>query len=167
MNPVLQGILGNWEANGIASFRTGQPFTIRSNGCLGVWNDCQPDLKTVATVAPVYPVPDPNAAPPGGRRPAEWFDTSNFVAPAPLTGGNLGLQTNYGPPTRTVDFSLAKEFLLTERFRLQFRAETVNLGNTPQFSLPDNNRQDTNFGRITTTQSGSERHIQFQLRLSF
>jgi hypothetical protein len=158
LNPIIQTIIGNWQANGIASFRTGSPFTVRSNGCLGVWNACQPDLKAGA---------DPNAAPANGRNPNQWFDTSNFLAPAPLTGGNLGLQTNYGPPTRTVDFSLFKDFVFTERFRLQFRTEATNLGNTPQFSTPDNNRQDTNFGRITTTQSGAERHIQFQLRLSF
>ncbi len=158
LNPIVQAIVGNWQTNGVASFRTGSPFTIRSNGCLGVWNSCAPDL--VAGT-------DPNAAPPIGRNPGEWFDTSNFLAPAPLTGGNVGLQTNYGPPTRTVDFSLFKSFDLTERFKLEFRSEVTNLGNTPQFGTPDNNRQDTNFGRITYTQAGSERHIQFQLRLRF
>ncbi len=158
MNGFLQAIVGNWQTNGIASFRTGQPFTVRSNGCQGQWNTCMPDLVSGA---------DPNAAPSGGRNAGEWFNIANFVAPAPLTGGNLGLQTNYGPPTRTVDFSLFKDFVLTERFKVEFRSEVTNLGNTPQFGTPDNNRQDANFGRITATQAGSERHIQFQLRLRF
>jgi hypothetical protein len=158
MNGFLQAIVGNWQANGIASFRTGQPFTVRSNGCQGQWNACMPDL--VAGT-------DPNAAPSGGRNPSSWFNTANFLPPAPLTGGNLGLQTNYGPPTRTVDFSLFKDFVFGERYHLEFRSEVTNLGNTPQFGTPDNNRQDANFGRITSTQAASERHIQFQLRLRF
>jgi hypothetical protein len=115
----------------------------------------------------LLPGADPNAAPPGGRRPAEWFNTANLLPPAPLTGGNLGLQTNYSPPTRNLDLSLFKDFAFTERWKLQFRAESFNFANTPQFSTPDNNRQDEKFGQVTQTQVGSERHIQFALRLQF
>jgi hypothetical protein len=89
------------------------------------------------------------------------------AAPAPLTGGNLGLQSNYAPPTRNVDFSIFKYFPITERQRLEFRAESFNIANTPQFSAPNNNRQDTNFGKVTSTQAGSERHLQFELRMRF
>ena len=90
-----------------------------------------------------------------------------MTKPAPLTQGNIGLQTNYGPPTRNLDFSLFKGFRFTERWNLEFRAESFNIANTPQFGLPDNNLQDANFGRVTSTQTGSERHIQFGLRLLF
>ena len=158
MNPVLDVIAGGWQANGIFSFRTGQPFSVRSNGCQGVWANCFPDLVAGK---------DPNAAPSGGRRPGEWFDTANFLPPASLTQGNLGLQTNYGPSGRNVDFSLAKNFKFTERWNLQFRGEAYNLANTPQFGLPNNNRQDPNFGRVTSTAPGSERRMQFALRLLF
>ncbi|HLJ45248.1 MAG TPA: carboxypeptidase-like regulatory domain-containing protein [Bryobacteraceae bacterium] len=158
MNRVLDAAIGGWQANGILTLHTGQPFTLRSNGCQGIWATCFPD---------VVPGKDPNAAPAGGRRPQEWFDITNVTAPASLTQGDIGLQTNYGPPTRTVDFSLAKSFRFTERWMLQFRGEAFNIANTPQFSLPDNNRQDANFGAITSTQAGSERHIQFALRLQF
>jgi hypothetical protein len=84
-----------------------------------------------------------------------------------LSEGNLGLQTNYGPPTRTLDFSLFKDFRFTERFIMQFRAESFNLANTPQFSVPDNTLGDANFGKVTSTFAGSERHVQFALRLQF
>jgi hypothetical protein len=50
---------------------------------------------------------------------------------------------------------------------LEFRAEGFNVANTSQFNAPDTNQQDANFGRITGTQTGSERHIQFSLRLQF
>jgi hypothetical protein len=158
MNRVLDIVAGNWMMNTIMTFHTGQPFTVRSNGCQGVWASCYPDL---------LPGKDPNAAPAGGRRPEQWFDTSNFAAPASLTQGNLGLQTNYGPPTRNVDFSIAKNFRFTETWKLQFRGEAFNIANTPQFGLPGVNRQNTDFGKVTSTQAGSERHIQFALRLEF
>jgi len=35
------------------------------------------------------------------------------------------------------------------------------------YCLPNNNRQDPNFGIVTSTQAGSERHLQFALRLEF
>ncbi|WP_321472526.1 TonB-dependent receptor [uncultured Paludibaculum sp.] len=158
MNKVANALVGNWQANGILSLRTGQPFTLRSNGCQGIWNSCMPDLVSGQ---------DPQAAPSGGRNPDMWFNTAAVAAPASLTGGNLGLQSNTGPANRTLDFSLFKDFAFTERIKLQFRAEGTNVANTPQFSVPNNNRQDVSFGKVTSTGSGTERHIQFALRLQF
>ncbi len=152
--------LGNWQVNGILSLRSGQPFTLDSSGCLAVNNGgCGPELISGS----------PNAAPPGGRTPNEWFNIANF-APANSQGlglGNVGLQSNVGPPTRTLDFSIFKDFALTERFKLEFRAEGTNVANTPQFNAPSNNQTSGNFGQITSTQAGTERHIQFQLRMRF
>jgi hypothetical protein len=57
---------------------------------------------------------------------------------------------------------------MTERFKVQFRAEAFNLTNTPQFSNPDNKVSDCpSFGKITSTLTGTERHVQFALRLQF
>ena len=158
LNKVVQMALGNWQLNGIASFRTGQPYTIIANGCQGVWNVCRPDLVEGA---------NPDEAPSGGRNPSHWFNTANMTGPAPLTGGNLGLQSNYAPPTRNVDLSIFKSFAFTERFALQFRAESFNIANTSQFFTPDANYNDSKFGQVTSTATGSERHIQFALRLQF
>jgi hypothetical protein len=158
MNRVLDTLVGNWHTNGILTLHTGQPFTLRANGCQGIWGGCSPDAVSGL---------NPNAAPAGGRNPSEWFNTAAVAAPAPLSEGNLGLQTNYAPPTRTLDFSIFKDFAFTERWRLQFRAESFNLANTPQYTTPDNTLGDSNFGKVTSTFAGSERHIQFALRLQF
>jgi hypothetical protein len=158
MNRALNAIAGNWQVNGILALHTGPPYTLRWNGCQGQWNACRPDL---------VPGKDPNAEPAGGRTPDVWFDKTAVQAAAPLTGGNLGLQSNTAPPTKTLDFSIFKDFAFTERYRLQFRAEGTNIFNTPQFQTPNNNMQDTNFGRVTSTYSGTERHIQFALRFQF
>ncbi len=159
MNRALQTIAGNWQVNGILSLRTGVPYTLSASGCQLVSDGahCGPDI--VAGSA--------DEAPAGGRNPTQWFNTANFAAPAPLSQGNVGLQTNYGPATRTLDFSIFKNFAFTERFALQFRAEATNIANTSQFNVPDSSLSDANFGRITSTQAGSERHVQFQLRLQF
>ncbi len=162
LNPVIQTVLGNWQFNGILTLHTGQPYTLRGNGCQGVNSGCSPDLISGS----------PDDAPAGGRRPSEWFNISNIVAlsaetPVPVRNGNIGLQTNNSPPTRTLDFSIFKDFAFTERFKLEFRGEAFNIANTPQFGTPDNNAQDATFGQVTSTQAGTERHIQFALRLQF
>ncbi len=87
-----------------------------------------------------------------------------------------------GPPTRTLDFSIFKDFAFTERAKLQFRAEATNLANTPIYNQPDASLGDAirpangtvpaingngNFGKILGANAGTERHVQFQLRLQF
>jgi hypothetical protein len=165
MNRFADSIIGGWTWNGLLSLRTGQPFTIAGASCNGVWSRCLPDI---------VPGTTPNAAPAGGRAPSQWFNTANFAVAAPLTGGDLGLQSNNGPPTRTLDTSIFKTFSLTERFKMQFRAESFNIANTPQYGLPDASFGDSKqaggngkFGTITSTQASSERHVQFSLKLLF
>jgi hypothetical protein len=158
MNSVASALVGNWSVNGILTLHTGYPYTLRWNGCQGVWNACRPDL--VAGM-------NPQAAPSSGRNVDQWFDTSAVTKAAALTGGNLGLQSNTAPATRTLDFSIFKDFPITERWRIQFRAEATNFANTPQWGTPNNNLQDASFGKVTSTFAGSERHIQMSLRVSF
>jgi hypothetical protein len=157
MNKFAQALLGNWALNTIMTFHTGQPYTITGSGCQGVWNTCNADVLTT----------NPNSAPPGGRTPNEWFNTANFGPPSPLTQGTSGLQTMTAPPLKDVDLGVNKTFYFTERIGLQFRAETTNISNTPQFNTPQNSQSASNFGQITSTLTGSERHIQFALRLTF
>jgi len=185
MNRATDFVVGNWHANGILSLRTGQPYNINGTSCVGNWGKCRPDVLTSGV--------NPNAAPSAGRAPGSngyWFDPSPFVpayqnaAAGVYTGGNLGLLSNTGPPTRTMDFSIFKDFAFTERVKMQFRAEAINIANTPQFSTPDGNLGDAkiaagvngttpaingngNFGRVLGANVGTERHVQFSLRVSF
>jgi hypothetical protein len=122
MGRALDTIVGGWQANGILTLRTGQPLTLAGTACHGVWNRCLPDYAAGYSG-------NGNTPPPGGRTPNEWFNTADFVeaysnqAASIATGGNVGLQSITGPPTKTLDFSLFKNFRLTERFAAQFRAE--------------------------------------------
>ncbi len=158
-NRAADALIGGWQINGILTFRTGPPFTLRTDRCIGSFNSCFPDLVAGQ---------DPNAAPSGGRRPEQWFNTAAVLLnPTPGTNGNLGLQTNYAPGQRNVDLSLFKAIRITERFNAQFRAEAFNIANTPQWGTPGNNVQNADFGRINGTQAGSERRLQMALRIMF
>ena len=164
MSRPLDLLIGSWHANGLLTLRTGVAYGL-TGSCQGVWGRCEPDILPGFT---------PNQEPQGGRTPNQWFDITAYKIAAPLTGGNLGLQAHTGPPTRTLDASLFKDFNFTERWKLQFRAESFNLANTPVFNTPDQNVVNSkllggngNFGRITSSVAGAERRLQFALRLSF
>ena len=158
MSKAANALVGGWQLNTILTLRTGFPYTLRYNGCQGVWAACRPDLVSGQS---------PDAAPSGGRTPDGWFNTANLTAAAPLTGGDAPLQSNRYPNIYNLDASLFKGFAITERFKVEFRAESFNFFNNPHFENPDNNLQDGNFGKITSTYPGSERHIQFSLRVMF
>ncbi len=149
---------GGWQVNLIVFTRSGLPFT--------------PTLATSVSNA-------------GGSRPdrlkqgdlevrevTRWFDTSfntadaAWATPRQFTYGNSGRNVLSGPGRTNVDFSVFKEFSLTETARLQFRAEFFNLFNHPQFDLPNSSIGSPSAGRISST-VGTPRDIQFSLRVSF
>jgi hypothetical protein len=100
-----------------------------------------------------------------------------------LTGaGALGGLTQVpGPGFRRLDFSVFKNFELTERFRLQFRTEVFNIFNHPNFNAPgfggngvvaisgSTNFTNKNFGEIGSTRDApyDPRQIQFALKLYY
>jgi hypothetical protein len=162
---ALDMVIGGWHSNGLLTLRTGVVYTLAGASCQGVWNRCEPDIVAGYSA---------NQAPPGGRTPNEWFDINAYAVAAPLTGGTDPIQNMTGPPTKTMDFSMFKDISLTERFKIQFRTEVFNLANFAVLSTPDASLADAkslggngNFGRITSSVTGSERHIQFALRLQF
>ena len=71
-----------------------------------------------------------------------------------------------GPGQRNVDFSLIKRFALSERTRLEFRAEAFNVLNHANFSNPVVSQTSPSFGQIPTTWV-NPRMIQLALKLDF
>jgi hypothetical protein len=153
-------IIGGWQTNGILTFSTGQPFTFRSQNCVGSFNSCRPDA---------VPGKSPMDAPPGGRTPDQWFDVNASQSPAVGTGGNLGPQLGNGPGIANLDASLFKSFNFNERFKMQFRSEWLNLSNTPRFAVSSigNTQGQTSYGRLSATLPGTARNVQFALRFMF
>jgi hypothetical protein len=101
----------------------------------------------------------------------EYFNTSCFANP-PAIGDGTGFGTPdvgllRGPGQHNVDLSLSKISALTERLKLEFRAEFFNVFNTAQFANPDTAFSDgPAFGMITST-SVAPRIGQLALKLNF
>lgn len=147
MPGLLEGILGGWQTNAILTMQSGLPFDItQDNG----------------NQRPIYLGGADNP-----RTIAEWFDTGAFASNSANGKSNLRRNMFTGPTFKTVDLSLFKDFSVTERVKTQFRAEFYNLLNSPQFAQPVTNFNDSNFGKINSVRQGTEREIQFALRLFF
>ena len=98
--------------------------------------------------------------------PNRWFDTSQFSSPPPYTFGNAP-RTFSGSRSHGIeqmDLSLHKNTVLTEKLRLQFRAEFFNLSNSPRFAPPNVNFGAAAFG-VVSAQTNQPRIIQFGLKL--
>ena len=108
--------------------------------------------------------------------PSEWF-ANKAVFVKPCTGtvchpGDLGRDSITGPNFFNTDFSVTKTTKISERFNLQFRGETFDLFNHPNFGNPVLTVTSSSFGKILSTRFptgdfGSSRQIQFALKLMF
>ena len=90
------------------------------------------------------------------------------MAPPPNTYGNVARGVLYAPGHVNFDVSLVKNIRLTERMKLQFRADSFNLFNTPAFGFPNASIGSPTVGRITSTLIGVDnRSMQFALKVEF
>ena len=89
-----------------------------------------------------------------------------FAAPAAFTFGNAGRNSVVGPGMQTMDLALDRNFIVTERVNLQFRAEFFNAFNHTNLGIPNRFVNTPQFGTITETATPN-REIQFSVRLSF
>src|SRR5262249_15533171 len=142
-NPIANGVLGGWTLGYIGEIRTGPPLgVIEQTNLTNSFSPAnRPNMLGNPTIS-------------GSRSRAEqiaqWFDTSMFAAPAPFTFGNAGRITGYAPGAVGMDLSILKDFKFLERYTIQFRTEMLNFINNPNFDLPNLNRGNAAFGRITS-----------------
>jgi hypothetical protein len=157
-------LLAGWQVNAIVVFETGAPATI-FNG----------DTTSFDYMGDV-PIRTCNGNMGSGTF-YKYFDTSCFVNPAadPDTGiavtrGNAGRNIITMPGLNNWDASIFKKFILTESKQLEFRMESFNTFNHPQWSSV-NTWDDTGtnplstFGRVDNGRPG--RHVQFALKFIF
>jgi hypothetical protein len=171
LSNVAEKIVGGWQLNEITTLLSGLPFTplMGSNrsGNGDTRNPDRPNLNPAFT-GPVV-TGDPN----------QWFNPNAFT-PAPYgTYGNLGRGVFNGPGLAEVDLSVLKNIAVTERIKLQFRAEFFNLLNHTNYASP-NTTVFTNTGTaaapnytasptagLITNLATTPRQIQFGLKLMF
>ena len=84
-----------------------------------------------------------------------WFTTTNLAQPFGAgVFGSTGRNILSGPGMFRIDMSMFKTFQIAERFKMELRAETVDLTNTPAFGQPNGTcctSTNANFGAITST----------------
>jgi hypothetical protein len=171
LHPALNAVIGGWTVNSIVSLRSGFPISIRSN-----------DNSQQAPRGGGFPNIVPGVSPynsDGLRRALStvaadggYFNRDAFVLPAAGTFGNAGVGIVTATGFANIDFGIGKNFNLTERYRLAFRADFFNLPNHPNFAPPNVNWSDTtNFGKITGTIGGGTaagaRNLEFSLKFYF
>ena len=151
---LVQTLIGGWQLNGIVTVLSGRPFTPQYNAAdVGAQ---RPDI-----------VGDPYANIPEGL----LFNPAAFRRPTATGGevdlfGNAGRNILIGPNFRTVDLSLLKNVRLRENTRLQFRVETFNLFNTPNYQVPVFLLDNSSVGRVSQTATEG-REFQFAVKLLF
>lgn len=160
---MAQFVLGNWSANWIFTYDTGQPQTVGCATGTGAGTSCFADQ-----VRGVDPYANQSVD--------HFYNAAAFTTPPPvLTPGQTNLAPLgggqgqvYGPSFRRLDLSLFKTFPVGETMRFEFRAESFNLSNTPNFALPTslNYLNTINFGQITSTRDNPNdaRELQFALK---
>ncbi|OFW39667.1 MAG: hypothetical protein A3J28_12525 [Acidobacteria bacterium RIFCSPLOWO2_12_FULL_60_22] len=157
-------LVSGWQLNGILSLQGGFPFTpqlgFNRSRDLNTANPDRPDM------VPGRKIDDSIYV----RKPEHWIDPSVFALPVAGTYGQVGRNVLIGPGLAEVDMSLFKSTQITERWRMQFRAEVFNLFNRVNFGIPGvvvltpSGTPASSAGRITATGTTS-REIQFGLKL--
>jgi hypothetical protein len=157
-------LISGWQINGILTANTGTPFTVYDTANVAL-QASSPPITGYAASRPDL-VGDPNAGP---RTVEAWMDRSGFrrLVAATEAGkfGNAGRNIARGPGFINVDVSAMKNLQLTERVRLQFRAEGFNIANHANFGLPISDLASPNYGRILS--ASQARLGQLALKLMF
>ena len=92
-----------------------------------------------------------------------WYKVSCYAVPRLYTFGNSGRNVMIAPGLWIWDFGAHKDFRLTEKVGLTYRAEFFNLLNKANFGYPNTSIGSATAGTITSV--GPGRQIQFALRL--
>jgi hypothetical protein len=165
---LVRHVLGGWQLGGLVSAQTGRPFTLLSGinaSGTGIGQDRANLLGNAST-------PGACAAAKITTSCVDWLNPGAFTSNAAGTFGNVGKGSFRLPGSFTWDMGLDKNFSITERWRLQFRAEFFNVFNRANFM--DDGASLTNFQKLSSKnnfgaiqQAGDPRIGQLALKLFF
>jgi hypothetical protein len=154
-NRVVDGIAGGWQISSILTLQAGMPFSV--------------SMATATDNTGTFQRPNRvcNGNLPSGQQSIkDWFNLTCFVAPPIYTFGNTARNALIGPGLETWDLGTDKDFRITEKVGLQFRAEFFNALNHANFGLPNASIGSSPAGTITSVITNA-RQVQFALRLHF
>jgi hypothetical protein len=143
-------LLGNWSISGIYTLASGVPFSVYAFPYAN-WGAQDQEGSYFWGRVRANVVSNPTSG--FTQSISEWYNTSAFAAPLPGAYGDEGKGLLRGPHFSGLDMSFAKNFLVTERHRLQYRLDIFNVGSnwhsTINNLVPDNRLTDCNYGSLT------------------
>jgi hypothetical protein len=184
---IASRLAGGWEFNWLMTRASGQPMTLTGGGSdLYAYGNTE----TLDQVGPsqiiggIGPITGQPACPSYTTAPSCYYFNPTAFAGVPTTTpsgaplsrfGTTGRNFIRGPGFFNLDASLFRDFKLTERFKLQLRAEEFSLTNTPHFANPGTSWPSSTFGVITSTLnlggqlagSGGERWLWVAVKVMF
>jgi hypothetical protein len=124
---LVSGLVRDWQINALFSAYSGSPFSVTSaDTSLNMPGSTQRADQLTSKVAILGNVG------PG----TSYFDPLAFAPVTEARLGTAGYNTLRGPRVINLDFSLYRQFKLSQRTTLQVRMEAFNLTNTPHFANP-------------------------------
>ena len=152
---ALQKFVGGWVLDGIYTYQSGLPLTVKFNGDVfsSGTDNARPDL-----------ICNPNL-PRGEQTLDRFFKTECFQRQSPIRFGTAGRATVIGPVINNFDFAAMKNTRIGEKVNTQFRAEFFNALNHPQWDPPNRFIDQAGFGVVSSARDS--RIIQFGLKLIF
>jgi hypothetical protein len=166
---IGNSIAGGWQLTGIFAAYNGTLFTVGSSGAsLNAPGNAQTADQVKTEVVKLGDI--------GSNVP--FYDPTAFRPVTEVRYGTSGRNLLRGPGLINLNLDATRTFPLTERFRLQFRAEAFNVSNTPHFANPAATASNASYnadgtirslgGFMTITSANAdERQFRFALRLQF
>jgi len=159
---IVDQVVGNWQLSLVPTYQAGFPLTIKQSSNPNssvVGNGVQrPNLVSgtaLGTHGSLY------------SRLNGYISPDAFSTSTALTFGNAPRTLDLrGPALENWDIALFKSFVVRDRIRTEFRAESFNALNTPQFSGPNTSFGSSSFGTITS-QANFPRYLQLGLRVQY
>jgi hypothetical protein len=155
-NRMVNAALGGWKLGVLETAESGPAFTVTT---LANTTNAFPagSLRPNLLHDPTLPSPQ--------RTLSQWFDTSAFQNPAPLTFGNSPRSGLRGAAIIQTDATFEKSFSVRERWKFDLRGEFYNLFNHAIFNAPGAILGAADFGVVSSARS--PRIAQLAARLSF
>jgi outer membrane receptor protein involved in Fe transport len=150
---IVQKLVAGWQLNTILVAQSGRPETpllTNDQSQTGAFSD-RPNQ-----------IGNPDNGP---KTPNEWFNVNAFQLQPLGQFGNAGRGVITGPGYASLDLGLAKFTPISERINLEFRTESFNLLNRPNFDLANRQFGTPTFGQIFS--ANDSRELQFALKFHF
>ena len=147
-------VLGGWSINGVFYHLSGLPFYVSSAN-----SSCNcPNAISTQLANRVKPTVAKGRVPHEAADGASWFDPTAFAPVTTAAFGNSSYNSLRGPGATDFDASVFRDFQIWERLSMQFRAEGLNVTNTPHFSVPGGNTSSASYanGNITALNGYSQ-----------